>query len=113
MNQVDGGERAPSREPGPAGELRSMPRFRSVLNESDLERELLRKSVDTLAAGRHNCADCGRTPLVGEVLHQYERGSVVCELCRPLRRTEPVRTIPVRHSEYGHAVRVTARAAAA
>lgn len=89
-----------------------MARFPS-LNESDLERELLRKSVDVLAAGRHSCADCGRTPLVGETLYQYERGRVVCALCRPARRTEPVRTLPVRHSEYGHAVRVTPRAAAA
>jgi hypothetical protein len=85
-----------------------MPRI-PVLNESDLERELLRKSVDTLAAGRHRCADCGRTPLVGETLHQYERGTVVCELCRPLRRQEPVRSMRVRHSEYGQTVRVTAR----
>jgi hypothetical protein len=83
-----------------------------VLNESDLERELLRKSVDTLAAGRHRCADCGRTPLVGETQHQYERGTIVCELCRPLRRGEPLRSMRVRHSEYGHTVRVTARAAA-
>jgi hypothetical protein len=88
-----------------------MPRF-PVLNESDLERELLRKSVDTLAAGRHSCADCGRTPLVGETLHQYQRGVVVCELCRPLRREDPVRSMRVRHSEYGHTVRVTRRVAA-
>lgn len=83
-----------------------------VLNESDLERELLRKSVDLLTAGRHTCADCGRTPLVGETLHLYERGTVVCELCRALRREAPVRSMRVRHSEYGHTVRVTSRAAA-
>lgn len=87
-----------------------MPRL-PVLNESDLERELLRKSVDLLAAGRHACQDCGRTPLVGETAHQYGRGVIVCELCRPLRREEPQRSMRVRHSEYGHAVRVTARAA--
>jgi hypothetical protein len=82
-----------------------------VLNESDLERELLRKSVDTLTAGRHACADCGRTPLVGETLYQYARGIVVCELCKPLRREDPVRSMRVRHSEYGQTVRVTRRAA--
>jgi hypothetical protein len=84
-----------------------------VLNERDLERELLRKSVDSLAAGRHSCTDCGRTPLVGEMLHQYARGKVVCELCRPLRREDPVRSTRVRHSEHGHTVRVTRRVQAA
>jgi hypothetical protein len=34
---------------------------------------------------RHGCADCHRTPLIGELVFYYgER--MVCELCRPLRR---------------------------
>lgn len=77
-----------------------------------LERELLRKSVDSLAAGRATCADCRRTPLVGEHVHIYERGQVVCELCRQLRGDEPARTELVRHSEFGHAVKLMARVAA-
>jgi hypothetical protein len=71
-----------------------------------LERELLRRGVGALAAHRHSCADCGRTPLVGERVHLYEDALIVCELCRPLRRGEPVSSETVHHSELGHAVRI-------
>lgn len=73
----------------------------------DLERLLLRKGVHALAADRHACADCGRTPLTGEHVHHYGSGAVVCELCRPLRRAAPEHVELVRHCEYGHAVRLT------
>jgi hypothetical protein len=77
-----------------------------------LERVLLRRGVGTLEADRHRCADCGRTPLTGEHVHLYRRAQgIVCELCRPLRREPPVTTEIVRHSEHGHAVRLTVRAA--
>jgi hypothetical protein len=77
-----------------------------------LERYLLRRGVHSLTADRHRCVDCSRTPLVGERVHLYERLSgIVCELCRPLRRAEPAATETVRHSELGHTVRLTARAA--
>jgi hypothetical protein len=72
----------------------------------DLERLLLRAGVGVLAADRARCRDCGRTPLIGEELHRYERGAVVCELCRPLRASAPVSTERVRHSEYGQTVRL-------
>ena len=62
----------------------------------DLERALLRKSVDALAAGRHRCRDCRRTPLIGERVFTYAGGRTVCELCRALRREEPVR-LGMRH----------------
>jgi hypothetical protein len=76
------------------------------------ERVLLRRGVGALAAGRARCADCGRTPLVGERVHLYERvQGVVCELCRPLRRDDALTSEPVRHSEHGHTVRLAARAA--
>lgn len=71
-----------------------------------LERQLLRRGVGALHDDRHRCADCGRTPLVGERVHLYDSGAVVCELCRPLRRQTPVSTEIVRHSELGHAVRI-------
>lgn len=80
------------------------------LQERDLERQLLRQSVDELAAGRHACADCGRTPLIGERAHRYPRGETVCALCRPARTEDPVSTDLVRHSECGHSVRVRPRA---
>jgi hypothetical protein len=82
------------------------------LTEDDLERQLLRRSVGNLAAGRHECADCGRSPLVGERVHRYQRGDVVCELCRASRPAEPVSSDLVRHSEHGQAVRLRARLAA-
>lgn len=84
----------------------------SIAHIELLERSLLRRGVGALAADRHRCADCGRTPLVGERVHLYERDqSIVCELCRPLRREHPVATELVRHSEHGHTVRLAARAA--
>ncbi|MEA2194941.1 MAG: hypothetical protein QOG42_1375 [Solirubrobacteraceae bacterium] len=83
-----------------------MARAQVTIDEQDLERALLRKSVGSLSGGHHGCADCGRTPLVGETLYRYAAGATVCELCRPLRRDEPVESERVRHSEYGNAVRV-------
>lgn len=83
-----------------------MPRAAVTIDEQDLERALLRKSVGVLSDGRSDCVDCGRTPLVGETLYYYAGGPTVCELCRPLRRGEPVESERVRHSEYGNAVRV-------
>lgn len=78
-----------------------------------LERTLLRRSLGALAEDRSLCADCGRTPLIGERVHLYARngGDLVCELCRPLRRDSPAATEIVRHSERGHTVRLAARAA--
>jgi len=72
----------------------------------ELERQLLRKSIVKLTAGRARCTDCDRTPLVGECLHVYERGGTVCELCRARRREAPVRSEPVRGVEHGQTVRL-------
>ena len=83
-----------------------MPRIAHVLSEPDLERELLRKGVGALSADRCTCADCGRTPLVGEHVHVYPAERVVCELCRMLRRGAPEHSELVRHSEHGHTVRL-------
>jgi hypothetical protein len=81
-----------------------------------LERVLLRRGVGVLEADRHCCTDCGRTPLTGEHVHLYGSSRahghrIVCELCRALRREAPLATEIVRHSEHGHTVRLTARAA--
>jgi len=84
----------------------------AITHIEQLERSLLRRGVGALVADRHRCNDCGRTPLVGERIHLYERGKgIVCELCRPLRREHPAATELVRHSEHGHTVRLAARAA--
>jgi hypothetical protein len=76
------------------------------------ERSLLRRGVGLLVADRPQCADCGRTPLVGERVHLYECGKgIVCELCRPLHSDHPAASELVRHFERGHTVRLAARAA--
>jgi hypothetical protein len=80
-----------------------------------LERHLLRTGVGALEAERSRCADCGRTPLTGEHVHLYESRAahepkLVCELCRQLRRELPLASELVRHSELGHAVKLTVRA---
>jgi hypothetical protein len=82
-----------------------MARALKTLSESDLETALLRKSVGSLTAGRDTCADCGRTPLVGERMYRFGRSSTVCALCTPLRRSAPDAVEPVRHFERGHTVR--------
>jgi hypothetical protein len=82
------------------------------ISEPDLERELLRKGVGAREAGRPHCADCGRTPLVGERVYRFGRGVSVCELCRTLRRDEPESSHLVHHGEHGHAVRILDRRAA-
>jgi hypothetical protein len=72
------------------------------------ERLQLRRGVDALEADRDRCADCGRTPLVGEHIHLHARAQgIVCELCSPLRHEHPVATELVRHSEHGQTVRLT------
>lgn len=88
-----------------------MPLVKKVEPPPSLEREMLRKGVgDRTRAGRR-CADCGRTPLVGERVHHYDGGRLRCELCRPLRREEPIGSELVLGVEHGHAVRITRAAA--
>jgi hypothetical protein len=79
----------------------------ATIAPEQFERHLLRRSVGILEGDRTRCADCGRVPLVGEQLHLFAAGELVCELCRPLRRSEPVSSVNVRHSEYGQTVRVS------
>lgn len=71
-----------------------------------LERHLIRLSVADLTEERARCSDCGRTPLIGEEVHVYVRGQIVCELCRALRRDSPVATERMRHGEFGSTVRL-------
>jgi len=74
---------------------------------------LLRRSVGALAARRHLCVHCRRTPLVGEQVHIYEAASgerLVCDLCRHHRRETPARTELV-HAGVDRTVRVRPRAA--
>ncbi len=66
----------------------------------DLSSNLIRKSVRTLSASGR-CSACGRTPLVGECVHEMDTGRLLCELClaalpeedRRAVRSERVRAI--------------------
>lgn len=78
------------------------------ISETDLERELLRKSVGSLIAGRARCDDCRRTPLVGERIHRFAGGARVCELCRPARREPSEGSDRVHGGERGQTVRLRA-----
>ena len=78
-----------------------------------LERELLRKGVGTRTRAGQRCADCSRTPLIGETVYHYSRGAMCCELCRPMRREEPVHSELVHGPEHGHCVVRVTRVAAA
>jgi len=89
----------------PAANVSAMLRPLLGISEGDLERELLRKSVGALEADRASCHDCGRTPLVGERVHRFGGGALVCELCRPQRSEYPERSDVVHHSERGQTVR--------
>ncbi len=82
------------------------------IGERDLERHLLTRGLDELTAGRHACAECGRTPLVGEEVHRYPRGLVVCTLCRAERHGSPETSERVAHHEGGCTVRLRSRLAA-
>jgi hypothetical protein len=72
---------------------------------ADLERQLLRKGLGVLTRDRHQCSDCGRTPLAGERIHHYAHGELVCALCRSHHRDEPAETVTVLHCEHGQTVR--------
>jgi hypothetical protein len=55
-------------------------------------------SIAPLLEDLARCADCGRTPLIGEHVHLYEPDEVVCELCRTLRYEPPSSSSLVSHS---------------
>jgi hypothetical protein len=79
----------------------------SVREIPGLELHLLRRAVGTAAEERERCDHCHRTPLVGEHVHVYESGRILCELCRALRPEEPVSSRLVHGPAFGHAVRIT------
>jgi hypothetical protein len=84
-----------------------MARTLPTLLPADLELRLLRKGVGELAADRTECADCGRSPLIGETVHRYG-SKTLCTLCRGHRVDAPDRSMLVRHMEHGHTVKLRA-----
>jgi hypothetical protein len=72
------------------------------------ELSFVRTSMRALAAARTGCAQCGRTPLVGETIFFYDE-RMVCELCRRLRADEPARAEVVHSAEHELTVRARRR----
>jgi hypothetical protein len=68
----------------------------------DLAAMLVRSSIGTLAQADGSCADCRRTPLAGERMHELDAGPMVCDLCfadLPEERRHAVRSERVHASE--------------
>jgi hypothetical protein len=79
----------------------------TVRDTPGLESQLLRRSVGRLAEVQERCDHCHRTPLIGERVHLYPSGRMLCELCRALRPEDPVSSRLVHGPAFGHAVRIT------
>ena len=96
----------------PANRLQTMQALPISRSRARAPREisLWRHSIGALAAGRHRCVHCHRTPLVGEHVHVYG-DRLVCELCRHLRREAPGRTEIMHSPEHERAVKRQPRAA--
>ena len=78
--------------------------WNQLLGEPELEIRLLRKGHETRAAADLHCADCGRVPLTGEQVFEFDDGPV-CTLCRGGHLEAPRASTPVRHVEHGVSVR--------
>ncbi|MGI8629536.1 MAG: hypothetical protein ACR2LV_05165 [Solirubrobacteraceae bacterium] len=79
----------------------------------ELELALLRRGVDQLAAGCERCGHCHRAPLIGERVYVYEKGPMLCELCRALGGSQPLASRIVHGPEFGHTMRITDQRTAA
>jgi hypothetical protein len=75
----------------------------------ELELALLRRGVEEIAAVCDRCERCRRTALIGEQVHEYASGIVLCELCRALERSQPVASRTVHGPEFGHTLRILDR----
>lgn len=68
----------------------------------DIAAMLLRRSIGALGASHESCAQCRRTPLAGERLHELDSGRLLCELCfaaLPEKRRRAVRSERVHAGE--------------
>jgi hypothetical protein len=78
----------------------------------ELELALLREGIAERTAERQHCARCRRTPLIGERVYRYERGMLVCELCRSLEPGAPLSAQLVHGPAFGHTIRIVDQRAA-
>jgi hypothetical protein len=72
----------------------------------DLELAFFRRGVGELASACERCERCKRTPLIGERVHVYGSGTVLCELCKARHRDAPVESRLVHGPEFGHTMRI-------
>jgi hypothetical protein len=79
---------------------------RKTIDETDLERALLRQGVDGRDAEHRRCDRCQRTPLIGERVAYYADSSMRCELCASIHRERPTSEALVKHAPDGPSSRV-------
>jgi hypothetical protein len=87
--------------------------FRTSFSVAPRELSFVGANAGQVDPARPRCIHCGRTPLVGELLHVYEATSGdrhVCELCRSRHREPPARSELVHSSEHHRAVKARTRA---
>jgi hypothetical protein len=97
--------------PKPFGLLTSSPPAPRARPRTSFEINLVPPSMRALRKRRHGCADCDRTPLIGEQVFYYGE-HMVCELCRPLRREPPGHAEVVHSGEHRLTVKRLSRPAA-
>jgi hypothetical protein len=85
----------------------------SIREMPELEMALLRRGLDDIAAAEERCKSCRRTLLVGEYVHVYEAGRIVCDLCRERERQPPESVRLVHGPAFGHTIRIIDQRAAA
>lgn len=83
--------------------------YTPVDDTPDLELALLRRGVGQRTAEGERCEQCQRTPLFGERIYLYERGTVLCELCRSRDRATPASSRVVHGPAFGVTIRLTDR----
>jgi hypothetical protein len=67
--------------------------------------ELVERELLQFEALEH-CDRCRRTLLVGEPVHIYEGERVVCDMCRPSEKSQPVRARLVHGPAFGQTIRI-------
>jgi hypothetical protein len=78
----------------------------SVSEIQELELALLRRGLDHRADASERCDRCRRTLLVGETVHVYDSGRIVCDLCREHERKPPATVRLVHGPAFGHTIRI-------
>jgi hypothetical protein len=68
----------------------------------DLASMILRSSLGAVGHHRSSCTKCRRTPLAGELLHEFGSGKTLCSLCLaelPEAERSPLRSERVHAAE--------------